>query len=111
MEIIRTLADFVLHIDKHLVEIVRDYNTWTYLILFIIIFAETGFVVTPFLPGDSLLFAMGALIAKGSTGLDIYLMGMILCIAAVAGNTANYFLGNYLGAKVFKEENRVLKLD
>ena len=111
MEIIRTIIDFVLHIDKHLVEIVSDYNTWTYLILFIIIFAETGFVVTPFLPGDSLLFAMGALIAKGDTGLDIYVMGLLLCIAAIAGNTVNYFLGNYFGAKVFKEENRILKLD
>jgi membrane-associated protein len=111
LEIIRIVIDFVLHIDQHLVEIVSDYNTWTYLILFIIIFAETGFVVTPFLPGDSLLFAMGALIAKGGTGLDIYLMGIILCIAAIAGNTVNYFLGNYLGAKVFKEENRILKLE
>ncbi len=111
MEIIRTIIDFILHIDHHLVEIVRDYNTWTYLILFLIIFAETGFVVTPFLPGDSLLFAAGALIAKGDTGLDIFLMGLILCVAGIAGNTVNYYLGNYFGVKVFKPENRVLKLE
>lgn len=101
----------MLHIDKHLVEIVSQYQTWTYLILFFIIFAETGFVVTPFLPGDSLLFAAGALIAKGNTGLDIYLMGLLLCIAAIAGNTVNYYMGSYLGIKVFKPENKVLKMD
>ncbi|MDF3078079.1 MAG: DedA family protein [Sphingobacteriaceae bacterium] len=111
MELIRALIDFVLHIDKHLVDIVSQYQTWTYLILFIIIFAETGFVVTPFLPGDSLLFAAGALIAKGNTGLDIYLMAILLCVAAILGNTVNYFLGSYLGVKVFKPENRILKID
>jgi membrane-associated protein len=111
LEIVRALIDFILHIDQHLVEIVNVYQIWTYLILFIIIFAETGFVVTPFLPGDSLLFAAGALIAKGNTGLDIFLMGLILCIAAISGNTVNYYLGYYLGPKVFKRENRVLKLE
>ncbi len=111
MELIRALIDFVLHIDKHLVEIVSQYQTWTYLILFFIIFAETGFVVTPFLPGDSLLFAAAALIAKGTTGLDIYLLGLLLCIAAILGNTVNYYMGSYLGLKVFKPENRILKMD
>lgn len=111
MEFIRTLIDFVLHIDRHLVEIVSQYQTWTYLILFLIIFAETGFVVTPFLPGDSLLFAAGALIAKGNTGLDIYLMGLLLIIAAIIGNTVNYYMGSYLGVKVFKEDNKILKID
>ena len=76
-----------------------------------IIFAETGFVITPFLPGDSLLFAAGALIAGGATGLDIYLLTLILIIAAFTGNTVNYLLGNYLGPKVFKEKNKILKLD
>lgn len=76
-----------------------------------IIFAETGFVVTPFLPGDSLLFAAGALIAAGDTGLDITLLALILIVAAFAGNTVNYLLGNYLGPKVFKAENKILKLD
>ncbi|MGB4774839.1 MAG: VTT domain-containing protein [Daejeonella sp.] len=111
MEIITNILDFVLHIDKHLVELVKDYKTWTYLIIFIIIFAETGFVITPFLPGDSLLFAVGALIAKGNTGLDIYLMCLFLCIAAITGNTVNYYLGNYFGPKVFKEGNKILSRD
>ena len=84
---------------------------WTYLILFLIIFAETGFVITPFLPGDSLLFAAGALIAKGDTGLDIYILSILLCIAAILGNTTNYYLGNYFGPKVFKEGNKILKLE
>jgi membrane-associated protein len=111
LEIIRAVIDFILHIDQHLVEIVNVYQVWTYFIVFVIIFAETGFVVTPFLPGDSLLFAAGALIAKGHTGLDIYLMALILCLAAISGNTVNYYLGNFLGPKVFKPLNRVLKLD
>ncbi|MVN90863.1 DedA family protein [Mucilaginibacter aquatilis] len=111
MEIIKELIDFILHIDKHLVQITSQYQAWTYLILFVIIFAETGFVVTPFLPGDSLLFAAGALIATGSSGLDIYLLAILLVIAAFLGNTVNYQLGHYLGARVFKPENKVLKLD
>ena len=111
MEIIHTIINFTLHIDQHLVEIVQQYQTWTYLIMFFIIFAETGFVITPFLPGDSLLFAVAALIAKGGTGLDIVLMAALLCIAAIAGNTTNYYLGSYFGSKVFKPENTVLKLE
>ena len=111
MEIIKSIIDFILHIDKHLVQITSAYQGWTYLILFAIIFAETGFVVTPFLPGDSLLFAAGALIAGGQSGLDIYLLAIILIVAAFAGNTVNYLLGNYLGPKVFKEENKILKLE
>ena len=111
MEIIKHLIDFILHIDKHLADIISQYHALTYLILFVIIFAETGFVVTPFLPGDSLLFAAGALIAGGDTGLNIYLLAIILIIAAFTGNTINYLLGNYLGPKVFKEENKILKLD
>ncbi|RFZ82073.1 DedA family protein [Mucilaginibacter terrenus] len=110
MELIHSLIDFILHIDKHLVEITSQYQSWTYLILFFIIFAETGFVVTPFLPGDSLLFAAGALIAGGQSGLDIHLLALLLIVAAVAGNSVNYALGNYLGPKVFKEENKILKL-
>ena len=110
MEIIKHLIDFILHIDKHLADIISQYHTLTYLILFVIIFAETGFVVTPFLPGDSLLFAAGALIAGGNTGLNIYLLAVILIIAAFVGNTINYLIGNYLGPKVFKENNKILKL-
>ena len=111
MELIKHLIDFILHIDKNLSDIINQYQGETYFILFAIIFAETGFVVTPFLPGDSLLFAAGALIAGGNTGLDIYLMALILIVAAFAGNTVNYFLGSYLGMKVFKPENKILKLD
>lgn len=110
MEIVKSLIDFIVHIDKHLADIISQYHALTYLILFAIIFAETGFVVTPFLPGDSLLFASGALIAVGNTGLNIYLLALILIVAAFTGNTINYLLGGYLGPKVFKEQNKILKL-
>jgi membrane-associated protein len=111
LDFIKGLVDFILHIDKHLADVTSTYQSGTYLILFAIIFAETGFVVTPFLPGDSLLFAAGALIARGNTGLDIYFMAVILIVAAFAGNTLNYFLGTYFGVKVFKPENKILKLE
>ena len=111
MELIQQLLDFILHIDQHLVSIVQTYQTWTYLVLFLIIFSETGFVVTPFLPGDSLLFAAGALLAKGDTGLNLGLMGILLTLAAISGNTLNYYLGSYFGKKVFKPENKILKLE
>lgn len=111
MELLHQLLDFILHIDVHLAQIVNDYQTWTYLILFLIIFAETGLVVLPFLPGDSLLFAMGALIAgEHETGLSIWIMLVILIIAAILGNTVNFKLGSILGAGVFKENNKILKL-
>lgn len=111
MEFINFLVDFLLHIDKHLEEIIQDYQGWTYAILFLIIFAETGFVVTPFLPGDSLLFAMGTLIAGGNTGLNIWLMLILLIVAAILGNSVNYQLGSFFGVKVFKESNKILKLE
>jgi len=111
LELLKHLIDFILHIDKNLALIISQYHSLTYLILFVIIFAETGFVVTPFLPGDSLLFAAGALIAAGGTGLDINMLALILIVAAFAGNTVNYLLGTYLGPKVFKQENKILKLD
>ena len=111
MEFLKQIIDFILHIDIHLSTIISQYQGWTYLILFVIIFAETGFVVTPFLPGDSLLFAAGALIAGGNTGLDIYLLSLILIVAAVSGNTVNYMLGKALGAQVFKPSNKILKLE
>ncbi|WP_367868726.1 VTT domain-containing protein [Pedobacter sp. WC2423] len=111
MDIINQLIQFILHTDVELVKLVSNYQTWTYLILFLIIFAETGFVVTPFLPGDSMLFAVGALIAKGNTGLDIWIMFLILVIAAILGNSLNYRLGSFFGIKVFKEGNKILKLE
>ena len=109
MEIIQSIIDFILHIDKHLVEIVSQYQTWTYLILFLIIFAETGFVVTPFLPGDSLLFAAGAIIAKPESNLNIWLMWVLLVIAAVLGDWLNYTIGDYIGPKAFSGKYRLLK--
>lgn len=109
MEFIQTLIDFILHIDKHLVEIVNNYQTWTYLILFIIIFAETGFVVTPFLPGDSLLFAAGAIIARPESGLNIILMTVLLIVAAVLGDMVNYHIGDYIGPKAFSGKYKLLK--
>ncbi len=111
LEFLAQIVDFILHIDKHLEIIIQNYQTWTYFILFLIIFAETGFVVTPFLPGDSLLFAMGTLIAGGNTGLNIWIMIAILIVAAILGNSLNYKLGSVLGIKVFKPENKILKLE
>ena len=111
MELIKALIDFILHIDHHLVEIVNDYKTWTYLILFIIIFAETGFVVTPFLPGDSLLFAAGAIIAKPESGLNIVVMWGLLVVAAILGDLVNYHIGKYLGVKAFSGRYKFLKVE
>jgi len=111
LELLKSIIDFILHTDKYLNAMTSQYQGWTYGIIFLVIFAETGFVVTPFLPGDSLLFATGALIATGNSGLDIYTMAIILVAAAFLGNSVNYLLGTYLGPKVFKPENKVLKLD
>ncbi len=109
MEAIQAIIDFILHIDDHLVTIVNDYRTWTYLILFLIIFAETGFVVTPFLPGDSLLFAAGAIIAKPETDLNILLMCGLLIVAAILGDLVNYHIGKYIGPKAFSGRYKLLK--
>jgi membrane-associated protein len=111
MDFLHNLIDFILHTDVALVKLVNEYQTWTYLILFLIIFAETGFVVTPFLPGDSMLFAVGALIATGDTTLNIWLMFVLLTVAGILGNSLNYRLGTYFGVAVFKESNKILKLE
>ncbi len=111
VDLIKSLIDFILHIDHHLVEIVRDYQTWTYLILFAIIFAETGLVVTPFLPGDSLLFAAGAIIAKPDTGLSIGTTLVLLCIAAVLGDLVNYHVGKLIGHRAFSGKYKLLKVE
>ncbi len=100
------MLDFLLHFDKHLIEFVRDYGAWVYAILFAIVFAETGFVVTPFLPGDSLLFAAGALCATGQ--LSAPAMLGLLVFAAVAGNTVNYTVGRFIGPRVFQSSHRLL---
>ena len=108
MEMLYKVFDFFLHLDKHLSDIVSLYGTWTYSILFVIIFCETGLVVTPFLPGDSLLFAAGAIAGLG--GLDIWSLILILCLAAVIGDTVNYHIGLYIGPKVFKiKDSKIFK--
>jgi membrane-associated protein len=109
MEYIQMLIDFILHIDKHLEEIIREYGTLTYIILFLIVFCETGFVVTPFLPGDSLLFAAGALAANPAMGLNVNLIVITLIIAAVCGDTVNYHVGKYIGPKAFSGKYRFIK--
>ncbi|WP_313190968.1 DedA family protein [Sphingobacterium sp.] len=109
MDLIYSLIDFILHIDDHLVEIVNNYQTWTYLILFLIIFAETGLVVTPFLPGDSLLFATGAIIAKPETDLNVFLMWGLLMVAGILGDMVNYHIGKYIGPKAFSGKYKFLK--
>jgi len=103
MELLQQALDFFLHLDRHLDELCRNYGTWTYAILFLIIFCETGLVVTPFLPGDSLLFAAGALAANGS--LSAAMLFLLLSVSAVLGDTINYWLGWYLGPKVLKRED------
>ena len=101
------LIDFILHVDDHLLEFITNYGVWIYGILFLIIFVETGLVVMPFLPGDSLLFAAGALAA--STGaMDPWLLGLLLFIAAVLGDTLNYHIGKYIGPRVFEIESRFI---
>ena len=107
MEVISFLIDFVLHLDEHLNEIIQNYGTWTYLLLFAIIFMETGLVVTPFLPGDSLLFAAGTFAGLGS--LNVVLLFFLLAIAAVIGDTVNYWIGHYIGPKAFTGNIRFLK--
>ena len=111
-EFIHWFVDIVLHLDAHLVELLRDYGFWVYLILFAIVFAETGLVVTPFLPGDSLLFAAGALAAVDTSGtLSAPLLSLTLIIAAVAGNTTNYHIGRWIGPAAFSGKIRFLKVE
>jgi membrane-associated protein len=107
MEIINILIDFVLHLDEHLATIISQYGTWTYALLFFVIFMETGFVVTPFLPGDSLLFAAGSFAALGS--LSPWVLFGLLGFAAVLGDTINYWIGHYIGDRAFSGNIRWLK--
>jgi len=109
MEIIRYFIDFVLHIDKHLFEIVSNYQTWTYLILFAVIFMETGLVVTPFLPGDSLLFAAGTIAAMDGNPLLIFPLILLLICAAFSGDNTNYFIGRMIGQKVYEKNYRLIR--
>jgi membrane-associated protein len=99
MEQIRFLIDLFLHLDEHLANIINQYGVWTYAILFAIIFMETGFVVTPFLPGDSLLFAAGTFAALGS--FNVWLLILLLIVAAIGGDTVNYWIGHYMGDRAY----------
>jgi len=106
------LIDLVLHLDRHLVELLVSYHLWIYPILFAVIFAETGLVVTPFLPGDSLLFAVGALAAADASGtLSAPLASLALAVAAVLGNTVNYSIGRAIGPPAFSGRYRFLKVE
>jgi membrane-associated protein len=110
MELIQYLIDLFLHLDKHLAEIIRNYGTWTYLILFGVVFMETGFVVTPFLPGDSLLFAAGTFASPAlGSALNVWVLWGLLCGAAILGDTVNYWIGHFIGPRAFSGEIRFLK--
>jgi membrane-associated protein len=99
VEIVQLAIDFILHIDQHLIDITAAYGMWTYAVLAVIVFAETGLVVTPFLPGDSLLFAAGAICALGT--MNVWVMIVLLIVAAILGDAVNYTIGNRLGPKIF----------
>lgn len=110
METLLAVIDFVLHVNVHLAELFRDYGPWVYAILFLIVFCETGFVVTPFLPGDSLLFAAGALAASTNGALRIEILAILLIAAPLCGDQANYWTGRLLGKKIpFSDSSRFLK--
>ena len=102
MELLATLLDIALHLDRHLQALVVSYGAWVYAILFLIVFCETGLVVTPFLPGDSLLFVAGTVAAAG--GMDIHLLVVLLIVAAILGDAVNYAFGHYVGPRVFKSQ-------
>ena len=106
MELLTQFIDIVLHLDRHLIQMIAQYGYWVYGILFLIIFCETGLVVTPFLPGDSLLFVVGTLAATGA--LDLQWVAILLMAAAVLGDNTNYWLGRFFGPRIFKKESRWL---
>jgi membrane-associated protein len=108
VELIRQLLDFVLHIDRHLADLTAAYGVWVYAVLFAVVFFETGVVITPFLPGDSLLFAAGAIAAVPGSALNVHLLFLLLFVAAVAGDSLNYAIGNRIGPRVFRENWRFL---
>lgn len=112
IEMLQFLLDFILNLDEHLVELLQIYGVWIYAILFAIVFAETGLVVTPWLPGDSLLFAVGTLVAIDASGtLDIGVVAALLIVAAILGNTCNYAIGKWIGPPAFSGRYRFLKVD
>lgn len=108
MELIAGLVDLILHLDQHLLDLARTYGVWIYAILFLIVFLETGVVVTPFLPGDSLLFVAGAIAAAGE--MNVHGLVLLLIAAAILGDSLNYAIGHYLGPRVFRfEDTRFFK--
>jgi membrane-associated protein len=112
IELLQTFLDFFLHLDVHLVELLQQYGAWIYAILFLIVFAETGLVVTPWLPGDSLLFAVGALVAIDTSGtLQLPVVIGLLIVAAILGNTCNYAIGKHIGPPAFSGRYRLLRVE
>jgi membrane-associated protein len=111
MNIIASLIDFILHMEKYLPGMVQQFGAWTYIVLFLVIFIETGLVITPFLPGDSLLFAAGAIAALPHGGLNVILLYVVVAAAAVLGDTVNYWIGHYIGPRAFSGNIRFLKKD
>jgi membrane-associated protein len=107
MDLLHRIIDLFLHLDQHLGQLISQYGTWTHLILFLIVFCETGLVITPFLPGDSLLFAAGTFAALGA--LDLWLIILLLTIAAILGDTVNYWVGAYIGPRAFRGDVRFLR--
>jgi len=107
MELLAQFVDVLLHLDRYLAQFVSEHGVWVYLLLFLIVFAETGLVVTPFLPGDSLLFVAGTLAATG--GMDVLWLCAVLTVAAILGDTVNYWVGNWFGTRLFRDDARWLK--
>ncbi|TKI03845.1 DedA family protein [Martelella alba] len=110
MEFVHFIIDFILHIDVHLAQLVAQYGIWVYAILFVILFCETGLVVTPFLPGDSMLFVAGALAALPANSLDVHVMALLMAVAAVLGDAVNYTIGRLFGEKLFSNpDSRIFR--
>lgn len=109
MEIIKQFIEIILHLDKYLNGIVASCGLWSYALMFLVVFCETGLIVTPFLPGDSLLFALGALAASEGSVLNVWLLAILLISAGVIGDAVNYSVGRYLGPKVFQMKSRFIK--
>jgi membrane-associated protein len=107
MDLLHRIVDLFLHLDTHQGQLISQYGTWTHLILFLVVFCETGLVVTPFLPGDSLLFAAGTFAALGA--LDLWMVVVLLIVAAILGDTINYWVGSYIGPRAFRGDIRFLK--